>query len=62
MNFGEMTTSEVERLIFQGARVDEPRAMPLAVALEVIDHDHFSTSLRDWAWETIRLAEENGEI
>lgn len=48
-----MTSTEVEQLIFGDAHPAELVAMPPELAEEIVVHGtHLSRSLRDWAWNT----------
>ena len=51
-----MTTTEVYRLIMGDAAADEYVAMPMNIATQVINGDHFSRELKDWAWMTLDAA------
>jgi len=51
-----MTSTEVERLIFGDAEPYEPVSMPPELAEEIVVHGtHLSRSLRDWAWHTFSM-------
>jgi len=52
----QMTSSEIEGIIFQGRRMDELVGMPVSVAEEIIDHpgyEFLEEDLKDWAWEAM---------
>lgn len=48
-----MTSSEINKIIFQDKEPSEPVSMPLWVAEQVVEMDHLEQSLRDWAWNTL---------
>lgn len=57
-NITGLIESEINAIIFNGAQVDEHKAMPLWVAEQVINMNHLSQHLRDWAWDTLDSAPE----
>lgn len=50
----QMTSAEVNGLIFGDAEPWEHVSMPEYVAQAIIECDHFSVDLKEWAWDTIR--------
>lgn len=48
-----LTTSEVNTLIYGNADPDEPVEMPAWIAEQVAMCQHFDSSLLDWAFHTL---------
>jgi len=48
-----LTSNEINAIIFKDARVDEPRAMPVWIAEQVVTMEHVDHHLRDWAFTTM---------
>jgi hypothetical protein len=48
-----MTSSEINKIIFQDKEPSEPVSMPLWIAEQVVEMEHLEQSLRDWAWNTL---------
>jgi len=49
----QMTSAEVEKMLFSGAEPWEHVAMPEYVAQAIVDSDHFDRGLKDWAFMTL---------
>lgn len=53
-----MTSSEVNKLIFGSAAPNEHVAMPLWIAEQIVQCDHFDHHLMDWAFWTLEMADQ----
>ena len=49
----QMTSAEVEKMLFSGAEPWEHVAMPEYVAQAIVECDHFTRELTDWAYMTL---------
>lgn len=53
IDISDMTEAEVVAFIYKGKKVDELVLMPEEIAIQVIESDRFSSSMRDWAYSTL---------
>lgn len=51
-NIREMTSQEINSLIFNGKKSTEYVSMPMWMAEQILEMGHVEQSLKDWAWLT----------